>query len=167
MYFETGQEARSPRGASRSGSTHASKARAYGVARSFQPFWSTAVVVFRAGVLYDERQIIRVAGDHFMGSCWPAHGLDVATRITLLPIRTQPTTCCYSCRLQAATTSWAFRVSDDVMLNYQSTSYQDALARDASFHLRSGARVLAWLQALDLSLVMNRPPLDSSAADVN
>jgi ethanolamine ammonia-lyase large subunit len=37
--------------------------------------------------------------------------------------------------------------SDDVMLNYQSTSYHDALAARKLFHLRPAPEFLSWLQA--------------------
>jgi ethanolamine ammonia-lyase large subunit len=37
--------------------------------------------------------------------------------------------------------------SDDVMLNYQSTSYHDALAARRLFHLRPAPEFLSWLEA--------------------
>jgi ethanolamine ammonia-lyase large subunit len=36
--------------------------------------------------------------------------------------------------------------SDDVMLNYQSTSYHDALAARRLFHLRPAPEFAAWLE---------------------
>ena len=40
--------------------------------------------------------------------------------------------------------------SDDVMLNYQSTSYHDALAARKLFHLRPAPEFLAWLETMGI-----------------
>ena len=40
--------------------------------------------------------------------------------------------------------------ADDVMLNYQSTSYHDALAVRRLFHLRPAPEFLAWLQRMGI-----------------
>ncbi len=69
MYFETGQ------GSALSAEAHhgvdqlTMEARAYGVARAFDPFLVNSVVGFIGPeYLYDERQIIRAGlEDHFMG----------------------------------------------------------------------------------------------------
>ncbi len=111
MYFETGQ------GSALSAEAHHGvdqltlEARAYGVARAFDPFIVNSVVGFIGPeYLYDERQIIRAGlEDHFMGKLLGLPmGCDVATRITPPPIRTPPTiSSCFSAP-QAATTSWEF-----------------------------------------------------------
>jgi ethanolamine ammonia-lyase large subunit len=53
--------------------------------------------------------------------------------------------------------------SDDVMLNYQSTSYHDALAARRLFHLRPAPEFLAWLQRMGIYRDAEPVPLDTSA----
>jgi ethanolamine ammonia-lyase large subunit len=53
--------------------------------------------------------------------------------------------------------------SDDVMLNYQSTSYHDALAARRLFHLRPAPEFLAWLQNMGIYHETEPARLDSSA----
>ena len=149
MYFETGQ------GSALSAEAHHGvdqltlEARAYGVARAFQPFLVNSVVGFIGPeYLYDERQIIRAGlEDHFMGKllglpmgcdvCYTNHAAadqNSADNLLLL--------------LTAAGCNYFMGVpcSDDVMLNYQSTSYHDALAARRLFQLRPAPEFLAWLQ---------------------
>ncbi len=149
MYFETGQ------GSALSAEAHHGidqltlEARAYGVARVFQPFLVNSVVGFIGPeYLYDERQIIRAGlEDHFMGKllglpmgcdvCYTNHAeADQNSADNLLVL------------LAAAGCNYFMGVpcSDDVMLNYQSTSYHDALAARKLFKLRPAPEFLAWLQ---------------------
>jgi len=150
MYFETGQ------GSALSAEAHHGvdqltlEARAYGVARAFDPFIVNSVVGFIGPeYLYDERQIIRAGlEDHFMGKllglpmgcdvCYTNHAAadqNSADNLLLL--------------LGAAGCNYFMGVpcSDDVMLNYQSTSYHDALAVRRLFHLRPAPEFLAWLES--------------------
>src|SRR5208283_898427 len=53
--------------------------------------------------------------------------------------------------------------SDDVMLNYQSTSYHDALAARRLFKLRPAPEFLAWLQAMGIYRDEEPALLDASA----
>ena len=53
--------------------------------------------------------------------------------------------------------------SDDVMLNYQSTSYHDALAARRLFQLRPAPEFLAWLQSMGIYRGTEPASLDSSA----
>jgi ethanolamine ammonia-lyase large subunit len=150
MYFETGQ------GSALSAEAHHGvdqltlEARAYGVARVFHPFLLNSVVGFIGPeYLYDERQIVRAGlEDHFMGKllglpmgcdvCYTNHAAaDQNSADNLLVL------------LAAAGCNYFMGVpcSDDVMLNYQSTSYHDALAARKLFHLRPAPEFLAWLQA--------------------
>ena len=149
MYFETGQ------GSALSAEAHHGvdqltlEARAYGVARAFDPFIVNSVVGFIGPeYLYDERQIIRAGlEDHFMGKllglpmgcdvCYTNHAAadqNSADNLLLL--------------LGAAGCNYFMGVpcSDDVMLNYQSTSYHDALAVRRLFKLRPAPEFLAWLE---------------------
>jgi ethanolamine ammonia-lyase large subunit len=150
MYFETGQ------GSALSAETHHGvdqvtlEARAYGVARVFDPFLVNSVVGFIGPeYLADERQIIRAGlEDHFMGKllglpmgcdvCYTNHAAadqNSADNLLLL--------------LGAAGCNYFMGVpcGDDVMLNYQSTSYHDALAVRRLFKLRPAPEFLTWLQA--------------------
>ena len=149
MYFETGQ------GSALSAEAHHGvdqltlEARAYGLARVFDPFLVNSVVGFIGPeYLYDERQIIRAGlEDHFMGKllglpmgcdvCYTNHAAaDQNSADNLLFL------------LTAAGCNYFMGVpcSDDVMLNYQSTSYHDALAARRLFHLRPAPEFLAWLE---------------------
>jgi len=166
MYFETGQ------GSALSAEAHHGvdqltlEARAYGVARAFQPFLVNSVVGFIGPeYLYDERQIIRAGlEDHFMGKvlglpmgcdvCYTNHAAadqNSADNLLLL--------------LTAAGCNYFMGVpcSDDVMLNYQSTSYHDALAARRLFQLRPAPEFLAWLQRMGIYRGDEPASLDSSA----
>src|ERR1700687_2303580 len=166
MYFETGQ------GSALSAEAHHGvdqltlEARAYGVARAFQPFLVNSVVGFIGPeYLYDERQIIRAGlEDHFMGKllglpmgcdvCYTNHAAadqNSADNLLLL--------------LSAAGCNYFMGVpcSDDVMLNYQSTSYHDALAARRLFQLRPAPEFLAWLQSMGIYRGTEPASLDSAA----
>jgi len=166
MYFETGQ------GSALSAEAHHGvdqltlEARAYGVARVFDPFLVNSVVGFIGPeYLYDERQIIRAGlEDHFMGKllglpmgcdvCYTNHAAadqNSADNLLLL--------------LAAAGCNYFMGVpcSDDVMLNYQSTSYHDALAARRLFHLRPAPEFLVWLESVGIYRHGEPALLDASA----
>jgi ethanolamine ammonia-lyase large subunit len=166
MYFETGQ------GNALSAEAHHGvdqltlEARAYGVARAFHPFLVNSVVGFIGPeYLYDERQIIRAGlEDHFMGKllglpmgcdvCYTNHAAaDQNSADNLLVL------------LAAAGCNYFMGVpcSDDVMLNYQSTSYHDALAVRKLFHLRPAPEFLNWLQSKGIFRDAEPALIDASA----
>jgi ethanolamine ammonia-lyase large subunit len=149
MYFETGQ------GSALSAEAHHGidqltlEARAYGVARAFNPFLVNSVVGFIGPeYLADERQIIRAGlEDHFMGKllglpmgcdvCYTNHAdADQNSADNLLIL------------LAAAGCNYVMGVpcADDVMLNYQSTSYHDAAGMRELFGLRPAPEFAAWLE---------------------
>jgi ethanolamine ammonia-lyase large subunit len=149
MYFETGQGSALSAGAHHGVDQLTLEARAYAVARAFDPFQVNSVVGFIGPeYLYDERQIIRAGlEDHFMGKllglpmgcdvCYTNHAeADQNSADNLLFL------------LGAAGCNYFMGVpcSDDVMLNYQSTSYHDALAVRRILNLRPAPEFLAWLQ---------------------
>ena len=153
MYFETGQGSALSADAHHGVDQLTLEARAYGVARAFDPFLVNSVVGFIGPeYLYDERQIIRAGlEDHFMGKllglpmgcdvCYTNHAAaDQNSADNLLFL------------LAAAGCNYFMGVpcSDDVMLNYQSTSYHDALAARRLFKLRPAPEFLAWLQAMGI-----------------
>ena len=149
MYFETGQGSALSAGAHHGVDQLTLEARAYGVARSFDPFLVNSVVGFIGPeYLFDERQVIRAGlEDHFMGKllglpmgvdvCYTNHAAadqNSADNLLLL--------------LAAAGCNFVMGVpcADDVMLNYQSTSFHDALAVRQLFGLRHAPEFAGWLE---------------------
>ena len=153
MYFETGQ------GSALSAEAHHGvdqltlEARAYGVARVFEPFLVNSVVGFIGPeYLYDERQIVRAGlEDHFMGKllglpmgcdvCYTNHAdADQNSTDNLLML------------LAAAGCNYFMGIpcADDVMLNYQSTSFHDALAVRKLFNLHPAPEFLRWLEEMGI-----------------
>ncbi|NVN87704.1 MAG: ethanolamine ammonia-lyase subunit EutB [Rhodopseudomonas sp.] len=130
MYFETGQGSALSANAHHGVDQQTCEARAYAVARAFDPLLVNSVVGFIGPeYLYDGKEIIRAGlEDHFCGKllglplgvdiCYTNHAEadqdDMDTLLTLLG---------------AAGVSFIMGVpgADDVMLNYQSTSFHDAL----------------------------------------
>ena len=165
MYFETGQ------GSALSAEAHHGvdqltlEARAYGVARVFEPFLVNSVVGFIGPeYLYDERQIIRAGlEDHFMGKllCLPM-GCDVC--YTNHAEADQNSADNLLLLLAAAGCNYFMGVpcADDVMLNYQSTSYHDALAVRRLFKLQPAPEFLAWLQGIGIYRDAEPALLDAS-----
>ncbi len=130
MYFETGQGSALSANAHHGVDQQTLEARAYGVARTFDPLLVNSVVGFIGPeYLYDGKEIIRAGlEDHFCGKllglplgvdiCYTNHAEadqdDMDNLLTLLA---------------AAGVTFIMGVpgADDVMLNYQSTSFHDAL----------------------------------------
>jgi ethanolamine ammonia-lyase large subunit len=153
MYFETGQ------GSALSAEAHHGvdqltlEARAYGVARVFEPFLVNSVVGFIGPeYLYDERQIIRAGlEDHFMGKllglpmgcdvCYTNHAEADQNSVDNLLLLLAAAGCDYFMGVPC---------SDDVMLNYQSTSYHDALAVRRLFKLLPAPEFLSWLEEMGI-----------------
>ena len=151
MYFETGQ------GSALSAEAHHGvdqltlEARAYGVARVFEPFLVNSVVGFIGPeYLYDERQIIRAGlEDHFMGKllglpmgcdvCYTNHAAADQNSADNLLLLLAAAGCNYFMGVPCA---------DDVMLNYQSTSFHDALAARKLFNLKPAPEFLRWLNEM-------------------
>lgn len=153
MYFETGQ------GSALSAEAHhgvdqlTMEARAYGVARAFDPFLVNSVVGFIGPeYLYDERQIIRAGlEDHFIGKLLGLPmGCDVC--YTNHSVADQNSTDNLMLLLAAAGCNYFMGVagSDDVMLNYQSTSFHDALAVRKIFGRRPAPEFLEWLERMGI-----------------
>ncbi|WP_293905143.1 ethanolamine ammonia-lyase subunit EutB [Phenylobacterium sp.] len=148
MYFETGQGSALSAGAHHGIDQQTLEARAYGVARAFEPLLVNSVVGFIGPeYLYDGKQIIRAGlEDHFCGKllgaplgvdvCYTNHAEadqdDMDTLLTLL-----------------ATAGVTFVMgvpgADDVMLNYQSTSFHDALYVRELLGLKRAPEFEAWL----------------------
>lgn len=150
MYFETGQ------GSALSSDSHHGvdqltlEARAYGVARTQNPFLVNSVVGFIGPeYLYDERQIIRAGlEDHFMGKllglpmgvdvCYTNHAVADQNSADNLLLLLAAAGCNYFMGVPCA---------DDVMLNYQSTSFHDAVLVRKLFGLHPAPEFEAWLES--------------------
>jgi ethanolamine ammonia-lyase large subunit len=149
MYFETGQGSALSAGAHYGVDQQTLEARAYAVARHFNPMLVNTVVGFIGPeYLYDGKQIIRAGlEDHFCGKllglpmgcdvCYTNHAEadqdDMDTLLTLLG---------------TAGVNYIMGVpgADDVMLNYQSTSFHDALYLRRVLDLRPAPEFEAWMQ---------------------
>jgi ethanolamine ammonia-lyase large subunit len=148
MYFETGQGSALSAGAHHGVDQQTCEARAYAVARAFDPLLVNSVVGFIGPeYLYDGKEIIRAGlEDHFCGKllglplgidvCYTNHAEadqdDMDNLLTLLA---------------AAGVTFIMGVpgADDVMLNYQSTSFHDALYVRDLFGLRRAPEFDDWL----------------------
>jgi ethanolamine ammonia-lyase large subunit len=149
MYFETGQ------GSALSSESHHGvdqltlEARAYGVARTFAPFLVNSVVGFIGPeYLFDERQITRAGlEDHFMGKLLGLPmGCDVC--YTNHAVADKNSTDNLMLLLASAGCNFFMGVpgSDDVMLNYQSTSYHDAALVRQLFHQAPTPEFAYWMK---------------------
>jgi ethanolamine ammonia-lyase large subunit len=148
MYFETGQGSALSANAHRGVDQQTCEARAYAVARAFDPLLVNSVVGFIGPeYLYDGKEIIRAGlEDHFCGKllglplgvdvCYTNHAEadqdDMDNLLTLLA---------------AAGVTFIMGVpgADDVMLNYQSTSFHDALYIRDLFGLKRAPEFDDWL----------------------
>ncbi|MEO8114693.1 MAG: ethanolamine ammonia-lyase subunit EutB, partial [Phenylobacterium sp.] len=149
MYFETGQGSALSAGAHHGVDQQTLEARAYGVARAFEPLLVNSVVGFIGPeYLYDGKQIIRAGlEDHFCGKllglpmgcdvCYTNHAEadqdDMDTLLTLLGVAG----CNYIMGVPGA---------DDIMLNYQSTSFHDSHYLRQVLGLKPAPEFAAWLE---------------------
>jgi ethanolamine ammonia-lyase large subunit len=148
MYFETGQGSALSAGAHHGVDQQTLEARAYGVARAFDPLLVNSVVGFIGPeYLYDGKEIIRAGlEDHFCGKllglplgvdvCYTNHAEadqdDMDNLLTLLAAG-------------GVTFIMGVPGADDVMLNYQSTSFHDALYVRDLFGLKRAPEFDDWL----------------------
>lgn len=153
MYFETGQGSSLSANANFGLDQQTCEARAYGVARHFNPLLVNTVVGFIGPeYLFDGKQIIRAGlEDHFCGKllglpmgcdvCYTNHAEadqdDMDNLLTLLATAG----CTYIMGVPG---------SDDIMLNYQSTSFHDALYIRKLLNLRPAPEFEIWLEKVGL-----------------
>jgi ethanolamine ammonia-lyase large subunit len=153
MYFETGQGSALSAHAHHGVDQQTIEARAYAVARQFKPLLVNSVVGFIGPeYLYDGKQIIRAGlEDHF---CAKLLGLPMGVDV------------CYTNHAEAdqndmdvlltllATAGCNFVMgvpgSDDIMLNYQTTAFHDALYLRRLLGLRPAPEFEAWLQHMQI-----------------
>ena len=148
MYFETGQGSALSANAHHGVDQQTLEARAYAVARAFQPLLVNTVVGFIGPeYLFDGKQIMRAGlEDHFCGKLMGVPmGVDVC--YTNHAEADQDDMDALLALLVAAGVTYVMGVpgADDVMLGYQSTSFHDALAMRDLFGRRPAPEFEAWL----------------------
>ncbi|MGF7191755.1 ethanolamine ammonia-lyase large subunit [Robbsia andropogonis] len=154
MYFETGQGSALSADAHHGVDQQTCETRAYGVARRFHPLLTNTVVGFIGPeYLYNGKQITRAGlEDHFCGKllgvpmgcdiCYTNHAEadsdDMDNLLTLLGV---------------AGINFIMGVpgADDVMLNYQSTSFHDALYTRSVLGLGRAPEFEAWLESMRIA----------------
>ena len=153
MYFETGQGAALSADAHHGVDQQTMEARAYAVARAFEPLIVNTVVGFIGPeYLFDGKQIIRAGlEDHFCGKLLGVPmGCDVC--YTNHAEADQDDMDNLAALLTVAGVTFLICVpgADDVMLNYQSLSHHDAMALRATSGLRPAPEFEAWLIRMGL-----------------
>jgi ethanolamine ammonia-lyase large subunit len=148
MYFETGQGSALSANAHHGVDQQTLEARAYAVARRFQPLLVNTVVGFIGPeYLYDGKQIIRAGlEDHFCGKLMGVPmGVDVC--YTNHAEADQDDMDALLALLVAAGVTYVMGVpgADDIMLGYQSTSFHDALVMRDLFGRRPAPEFEEWL----------------------
>jgi ethanolamine ammonia-lyase large subunit len=154
MYFETGQGSALSANAHHGLDQQTCEVRAYAVARQFKPLLVNSVVGFIGPeYLYDGKQIIRAGlEDHFCGKllglpmgcdvCYTNHAEadqnDMDVLLTLLGVA--------GCNFVMGVPG-----SDDIMLNYQSTSFHDALYARRVLGLGPAPEFEAWLEKMQIT----------------
>jgi ethanolamine ammonia-lyase large subunit len=147
MYFETGQGSALSANAHHGVDQQTIEARAYGLARLYNPLLVNTVVGFIGPEYLNGREIVRAGvEDHFCGKllglpmgvdvCYTNHAdADQDDMDTLLTL------------LGASGVNYIMGVpgADDIMLNYQSTSFHDALYLRQVLGLRPAPEFEAWL----------------------
>ena len=148
-YFETGQGSALSAGANHGIDQQTMEARAYGAARLFRPFLVNSVVGFIGPeYLFDERQIIRAGlEDHFMGKLLGLPmGVDVCYTNHAAADQNSADNLLLLLALAGVNYVMGVPCSDDVMLNYQSTSFHDAAGVRSLLGLRPAPEYAAWLE---------------------
>jgi len=164
MYFETGQGSALSANAHHGVDQQTIEARAYALARRYRPMLVNSVVGFIGPEYLNGREILRAGlEDHFCGKllglpmgvdvCYTNHAdADQDDMDTLLTL------------LGAAGVNYIMGVpgADDIMLNYQSTSFHDALYLRQLLGRRPAPEFADWLEAMGVLLDGTRiaPPVE-------
>ena len=167
MYFETGQGSALSADAHEGADQMTLEARNYGLARHYQPFLVNTVVGFIGPeYLYDARQITRAGlEDHFMGklhgipmgcdACFTNHADADQNDVENLEVLLASAGCNFFMGLP---------MGDDIMLNYQSTSFHDNATLRQLLRLRPAPEFEAWLEDMG---IMHDGKLTSRAGDAS
>jgi ethanolamine ammonia-lyase large subunit len=176
MYFETGQGSALSANAHHGVDQQTCEARAYAVARAYSPLLVNTVVGFIGPeYLFDGKQIIRAGlEDHFCGKllglplgcdvCYTNHAEadqdDMDTLLTLLGTA-------------GVTYIMGVPGADDIMLNYQSTSFHDALYLRSLLGLKPAPEFKEWLEKMGIVdpggalRELPPPPIAAALADLS
>ncbi len=153
MYFETGQGSALSSNANHGLDQQTCEARAYAVARAFKPLLVNSVVGFIGPeYLYDGKQIIRAGlEDHCCAKllglpmgvdvCYTNHAEADQDDMDVLLTMLGAAGCTYVMGVPGA---------DDIMLNYQTTSFHDALYARRVLGLRAAPEFDAWLREMGI-----------------
>jgi ethanolamine ammonia-lyase large subunit len=153
MYFETGQGSALSANADHGVDQQTCEARAYAVARAFSPLLVNTVVGFIGPeYLFNGKQIMRAGlEDHFCGKllglpmgcdvCYTNHAEADQDDMDALLTMLGAAGCNYIMGVPGA---------DDIMLNYQSTSFHDALYLRSLLKLRPAPEFEAWLERMGI-----------------
>ena len=168
MYFETGQGSALSANGHHGVDQQTCETRAYAVARKFDPLLVNTVVGFIGPeYLFDGKQIIRAGlEDHFCGKlmglpmgcdiCYTNHAYadqnDMDSLLTLLGVAE----CSFIMGIPG---------SDDIMLNYQTTSFHDALYARQVLGLRPAPEFDQWLQKMQIAPANNSTQLSDILPD--
>lgn len=153
MYFETGQGTALSANAHHGADQLTMEARAYGLARRYQPFLVNSVVGFIGPeYLHDGKQILRAGlEDHFMGklsgismgcdACYTNHAECDQNDVE-----------CLEMLLASAGVNYlmGIPVGDDVMLNYETTSFHNNATLREIYGLRPAPEFEAWLERVGI-----------------
>ena len=153
MYFETGQGSELSAEAHNGADQVTLEARCYGLARHYKPYLVNTVVGFIGPeYLYDTRQVTRAGlEDHFMGkltglpmgvdACYTNHMKADQNDIENLAVLLTAAGCTYFMGVP---------MGDDVMLNYQCTSFHDTPTLRDVFKLRPLPDFECWLEKMGI-----------------
>jgi ethanolamine ammonia-lyase large subunit len=165
MYFETGQGSALSADAHEGADQMTLEGRNYGLARHYAPFLVNTVVGFIGPeYLYDARQITRAGlEDHFMGklhgismgcdACYTNHADADQNDVENLEMLLTTAGCNFFMGLP---------MGDDIMLNYQSTSFHDDATLRQLFGFRPAQEFEVWLEEME---IMRDGKLTSRAGD--
>jgi len=150
MYFETGQGSALSSDAHHGADQVTLEARCYGFARRYKPFLVNTVVGFIGPEYLETGAQITRAGleDHFMGkllgipmgcdACFTYHASMTQNELESLKV------------LLGAAYLMSLPVGDDIMLNYQSTSYHDIPSVRGLLQSRPTPEFDAWLNEVGI-----------------
>lgn len=153
MYFETGQGSELSSDAHHGADQVTMEARCYGFAKRFDPFVVNTVVGFIGPeYLYNSKQVIRAGlEDHFMGkltgismgvdACYTNHMKADQNDIENLKILLTAAGCNYFMAIPAG---------DDIMLNYQTSSYHDNATLRMMCNVKPIKPFEKWLEKMNI-----------------
>ncbi|HHV59499.1 MAG TPA: ethanolamine ammonia-lyase subunit EutB [Clostridiaceae bacterium] len=167
MYFETGQGSELSSGSHNNADQVVLEARCYGLARQFKPFLVNTVVGFIGPeYLYDSKQVIRASlEDHFMGKLMGVPmGVDACYTNHMKADQNDIENMAVLLAVAGINYFMGLPMGDDIMLNYQSTSFHDIAALRSVTGLRPAPEFEKWLEKMG---IMENGRLTKRAGDAS